>query len=470
MQMNSTAISLPRVRNLAATGLLAVAAFAAAVAPAHAATRRQQGTAAPDTIRGIVFDSLLHQPIPEATVQANAGTYSTLTDKEGRFTLVSPETIHHITVFHDFLDRSGLGSLQADVTAKTSHSMMILSTPSLATIWENICPGRELVKGRNGIIFGSVLAADGKTRLAGAQVRVSWSFNAPGAVGAAARSSDAKTDATGSYTACGAPPNNNVYVLGYSATLKSGAITVSGDTLPLRRVNLVLGDPGSTSTIRGVVNDPNNRPIAGATIDVDGVSGEAKTNDAGRFTIPGVPTGSRTMAIRSICCAPLYQSIAVMQDKTDEIQVSMLATSLAGVTVTGRQNVSHLQLDFEQRKREGFGTFKDSTEIVTHTSIRSIFQGIPSVTITGTDESAFDLFTPTQTMATNNPAQGCEMNVFIDGHKADTGILISLAKQQIAAIEVYVRQEFAPGQYISLQNNCGVVLVWTKLEFDKHKP
>ena len=42
--------------------------------------------------------------------------------------------------------------------------------------------------------------------------------------------------------------------------------------------------------------------------------------------------------------------------------------------------------------------------------------------------------------------------------------------EQIAAIEVYVRQEFAPGQYISLQNNCGVVLVWTKLEFDKHKP
>ena len=61
----------------------------------------------------------------------------------------------------------------------------------------------------------------------------------------------------------------------------------------------------------------------------------------------------------------------------------MLATSLPGVNITGRQNVSNLQLDFEQRRREGFGTFKDSTEIVRHTSIRSIFQGIPSLVITG---------------------------------------------------------------------------------------
>jgi hypothetical protein len=261
-----------------------------------------------------------------------------------------------------------------------------------------------------------------------------------------------------------------VYVLGYSSSLKSGALTVLGDTLPLRRVNLVLGEVGKTTTIHGTVRDAHDRPVSGATIDVDGVAAEVRTNADGRFVLNDVPTGSRTMAIRTIGYAPLFQPITVLQNQTDDIQITMVATALASVSVTGRQNVSHLQLDFEQRKREGFGTFKDSTEIVKHTSIRSIFQGIPSVSITGTDESAFDLFTPTQTMATNNPAQGCEMNIFIDGHPADTGILISLAKQQIAAIEVYVRQEFAPGQYISLQNNCGIVLVWTKLEFNKHRP
>jgi hypothetical protein len=318
-------------------------------------------------------------------------------------------------------------------------------------------------------VFGTVLAADGKTRLSGAQVRVSWDFNAPGASGAAARSADAKTDSTGTYYACGAPPNNNVYVLGYAATLKSGAITVEGDTLPLRRVNLVLGAYGRTATIHGVVRDPGNRPISGATIDVDGVAGETRTNSEGRFSVPDVPTGSRTMAIRTIGYAPLFQPITVMEDQTDPIDVTMVATALPGVAITGRQNVSHLQLDFEQRRREGFGTFKDSTEIMKSNSIRSVFQGIPSLVITGVDATAFSLFTPIQSMSGNNPAAGCPANVYIDGQISDTGVLISLPKDQIAAIEVYIRQEFAPAQYLLLSNNCGVVLVWTKLQFDKHK-
>jgi hypothetical protein len=468
MQMNEIAISQQRRRAIVPAGLIALAIMAGAAAPAHAAIGgAHTGPAAPDTIRGIVFDSLLHQPIPEATVQADAGTTSTMTDKEGRFTLIAPETIHRVTVFHDFLDRTGLGSLQAEVTAKTSHSMMVLSTPSLATIWAQLCPGRSLDKGRGGIVFGSVRAADARTRLSGAQVRVSWDFNAPSAVGVSARTSDTKTDSTGSYYACGAPPNNNVYVLGYSSTLRSGAITVPGDSLPLRRVDLVLGEFGKNATIHGIVRDPRKLPLDGATIDVDGVPGQTRTDGNGRFTMQNVPTGSRTIGIRSLGFAPMYQPITVLEKQNDEIQVDMLATALPGVNVTGRQNVSLLQLDFEQRKREGFGTFKDSTEIVKHTSIRSIFQGIPSLVITGVDASAFSLFTPGQSLSTPNPAGGCPANVYIDGKPSDTTVLISLSKEQIAAIEVYIRQEFAPAKYLLLSNNCGVVLVWTKLEFKK---
>ena len=119
--MNGIAISHPRLRVFFSTGLVAIAAFAGAAVPARASTGRlHPGSAAPDTIRGIVFDSLLHQPIPDATVQADDGAVSTMTDREGRFTLIAPETIHRVTVFHDFLDRSGLGSLQAAITEKTS--------------------------------------------------------------------------------------------------------------------------------------------------------------------------------------------------------------------------------------------------------------------------------------------------------------------------------------------------------------
>ena len=468
MQMNGMAnTNAVRWASLS-MGLVAIMALVGAAIPARASTGRPHSrSAVQDTIRGIVFDSLLHQPITDATVQADDGAVSTMTDREGRFTLIAPGKIRRVTVFHDFLDRSGLGSLQAIVTETTSHSMLILSTPSLATIWARLCPGRTLDKGRSGIVYGTVRAADARTRLSGAQVRVSWDFKAASAAGVTSRTSDAKTDSTGSYYACGAPPNDNVYVFGYSSTLRSGAVTTTGDTLPLRRVDLVLGESGKSAMIRGIVRDRYKNPLVGATIDVDGVDASVRTNTNGQFVVPNVPTGSRTMAVRALGYAPLFQPIAVLEKQNDELAVDMLAVSLPGVNITGRQNVSSLQLDFEQRKREGFGTFKDSTEIVKHTSIRSIFQGIPSLVITGVDVRSFGLFTPGQSLSTNNPAGGCPANVYIDGKPSDLGVLISLSKEQIAAIEVYIRQEFAPAQYLLLSNNCGVVLVWTKLQFKR---
>ena len=143
MQMNGIAIFPARLRVFVSTAAMTIAALAGAALPARALTY----PAPADTIRGIVFDSLLHQPIPDATVQADAGGVATTTDKEGRFTLMASETIHHVTVFHDFLDRTGLGSLQADVTPQTSHVMMVLSTPSLATIWGKLCGGDAARKG-----------------------------------------------------------------------------------------------------------------------------------------------------------------------------------------------------------------------------------------------------------------------------------------------------------------------------------
>ncbi len=470
MQMNGMAISRPRLAARLSCGLVALAVFAGAAAPARASTAR--AFAVRDTIRGIVFDSLLHQPIPDATVQSDAGGVATTTDKEGRFTLIAAETIHHVTVFHDFLDRSGLGSLQAEVTEKTSHSMMVMSTPSLATIWARVCGAMPLDRGRGGIVFGSVRAADGKTRLAGAQVRVSWDFEARTVQGVKpVRTSDTKTDGTGSYYACGTPPYSNVYVTGYSNTLRSGAITVPGDTLPLRRVDIVLGEDGKTATIHGVVRDPRKAPLSGATVDVDGVADAVRTDANGKFTVPNVPTGSRTIGIRSLSYAPLLQPITVLEGQNEDIQVDMLATSLSAVNINARQNLSLEAIDFEQRRREGFGTFIDSTTIQRNTSMRSNFQGIPSLVITGVDSKSFSLFTPVQSIQANgnNPAGGCPANIYIDGKPSDTDVLITLAKEQIAAIEVYIRQEFAPAKYLLLGNNCGVVLVWTKMQFSQLK-
>jgi hypothetical protein len=499
-QMNVMQTSRPTsssrcLRVLGSAALKTLSALLAAVparalpAPAHAAVTP------PDTIRGIVFDSLMHAPIEGASVQGDPGGATTMTDREGRFTLASPDTIRQVTVFHELLDRSGLGSLVARITSTTPRSMLVLSTPSFATIWSRLCPDKALDKGHAGIVFGVTRTADARTRVAGALVRVSWeqevkSASTPsparpatargvgtipieigGGRGRTAipvpRISDAKTDSTGTYYACGTPPSFSVYVAAYSSTLRSGGVVIQGDSLPLRRVDLVLGEDGKTSTIRGVVRDPAHAPIPSATVEVDGTTAITRTNAEGRFTLTGIPTGSRTLVVHALPFSPMMMPVDVVEKEGDAVQVDMVRqVTLPSVSVTGRQNLALVKLDYEQRRREGFGTFRDSTEIIKATSIRSVFQGIPSLTIAGKDQSAFYLFGPTQSMG-GDPAAGCHLNVYIDGVLADEAVLISLSKELIAAVEVYIRQEFAPAKYLLLNNNCGIVLVWTKLEFNK---
>ena len=138
------------------------------------------------------------------------------------------------------------------------------------------------------------------------------------------------------------------------------------------------------------------------------------------------------------------------------------------VNVTGRKNVSVTQLDFEQRRREGFGTFKDSTEDreVTHRFARSSREFRRSSSRASTN-SAFGLFTPASRSSTNNPAGGCPANVYIDGFAVgsrDSDFALERTDRGDRGVHP---SGICAGAIHPASNNCGVVLVWTKLEFKK---
>ena len=94
--------------------------------------------------------------------------------------------------------------------------------------------------------------------------------------------------------------------------------------------------------------------------------------------------------------------------------------------------------------------------------MRNVFEGIPSLEVTGRDQSAFNMFTPV--LSFSGP---CPVNVYLDGRKSGTEELQAFPKHQVAAVEVYVRQPSAPAKYRPTNNACGVVIVWTKMAFRK---
>jgi len=441
---------------------------AGALPPGSAA--HAMGRAFPDTVRGVVFDSLSRRPLAGATVMIEPTGQSVTTDDLGRFVAIANEKITRLTAFHAVLDRTGIGSLTT-VLGPELNPRVTIATPSATVAWERLCPGIPRPVGREGVVFGTARASDGTTRIARARIRITWD-KGPADRTTGIRQFEVRTDTIGTYYACGVPAEETAYIVGYSSDYASGNVAIAGDSLPLRKLDLTFGklkDAASgtfatTTTVTGFVRDERRRGIAEASVDIDGLEVGAKTDAAGRFRIANVPTGSRMVLARAVGYTPTAQPVDVLERNTEEVQLELTRSILLpNVTVTERLDVPVLRAEFDERKRIGFGAFLDSAAVARKTNVRNIFEGIPSLEVTGRDQTGFRLFTPQLSMQ----GGACAANVFLDGRKSDTFELHAFPKDWIVGVEVYVRQPNAPAKYRPMTNACGVVLVWTRQAFMK---
>ena len=440
--------------------LLSIAAVSGAGAPraaqAHVA---DAGRAAADTVRGIVFDSLLKAPLAGLTVMADIEGATSTTDEFGAFMLVTKGTIRRISAFGEFLDRTGIGSLSATLTAQSNRGAMILATPSIETVRARLCPGVKFEAGREAIIFGSARsAAKNSVLLSGVRIHASWDPGAPGDDPDRARVVDVKTDSTGNYYVCSVPPIAPVYVIAYSKQYNSGTIAVPGDSVPLRKQDLVLGAEGKTGTVRGIVRDTRRQGITTAIVDIDGVEIGTGTDAQGRFVIPNVPAGSRSLMARAIGYSPVITQVDVTEDNAPNVTIELTkSVFLPGVKVTERTAVPMMKADYEERKKLGFGTFIDTAQINPLHNTRSIFQGRAGLMIEGNP--------PQMTLYMSATTGYCQPTVKIDGFTSDTQVLAEYPKGNIAAVEIYTKASLAPAKYAPIMSTCGLILVWSKGSF-----
>jgi hypothetical protein len=267
-----------------------------------------------------------------------------------------------------------------------------------------------------------------------------------------------RTDSTGSYYACGVPPMTNVYVIVYSLELSPGTVGLPGDSLPVRRQDMVVGAPGQTGTIRGIVVRPSRAPLAGASVELDGLDGTVTTDASGKFQIMRAPTGIRSMLVRAVGYSPVLQAIDVTDRLADELRIELERNVfLPGVKVTERKRVPVLRQEFIERRRMGIGQFIDSTEIKPLYNVRSIFLARPGVQVQGN--------APDFTLYFNANGGYCQPLIYLDGFKSDTQVLEAMSKDRIVAVEIYLRPIEGPEKWAGVQRSCGAVLVWTKDSF-----
>ena len=117
-------------------------------------------------------------------------------------------------------------------------------------------------------------------------------------------------------------------------------------TLTLCLFLLLFGASWANATVfgalRGIVHDPQHRPVAGATVTLEAAHSDLRfstvSNQAGEFTLPAIPLGDYTIAIGKTGFEPLRQTLTVNSDSSLTLHY-MLEVASVSQTV----NVSAIQ-------------------------------------------------------------------------------------------------------------------------------
>jgi hypothetical protein len=424
-----------------------------------------QSAPAADTIRGLAYDSLSWQPLAGALVTAEPGGESAVSDSAGRFTIVSLRRVDRLVAFHERADRLGLGELVAiRPEGPGGWARPIIATPGINVLWARLCaPARRPGGGNGGIVFGSILAADGTTRVAGLGVVLQWeSVRSLADTVKRMESITTRSDSLGNYVFCGVQDFGPAAVVASSSTWRSGNVLVEASPSSVRRRDLVVGPTagdGAFATVQGRVIDESGASVAGATISIDGFVADIASGPNGRFTLANVPTGSRMASARRVGFLTNAVALDLTAKGVTDLEIAIertAATNLERVVTRDARPLTRDARELDERKSANKGRFLDSTYFIGYPSTRLALSAAPGIRPqVGRAPSDFVL----------RGRSDCLATLWVNGVREPNefdSMLSRLPKDALAAVEIYPSENTAPSRFQTPGNTCAVVLVWTK--------
>jgi len=432
------------------------------------------------TVTGTVYDSLLQSPLIRATVSLLNSSRSTQTDDRGRFVLDGvPAGMQAVSFWRSDLDSIGLSSFVTKVKVDSGRTVSVaLAVPSHATFWRAACGrGPSRASPDSGLVFGTVTDAETGHRLAGAQVAFSWlavEQERPRQWVIERPRRTLTTDSVGAYYLCGAPVEYLLAARARVGAFASGLIEVLVDIRGISRRDLAVSreavpgpaDSGAgrrgLATLIGTVRGERGGLLPGAYASLEDGTGRAEVDSMGRFVMQGLPSGTQMLMVRRIGYFASRQPIDLRNRDTVRVAVAMAeATILDTIRVTASPDFSSIVDEIDERRRSGFGYLMGPEEIRRSSSVRSAIGAVPLLEVRGSPGN----FTVQVRMVRSIWGTAfCTPEIVIDRFPADAEQLSSLNPRDLFAIEIYthVNAGLLMASYVSMNENCGAILVWTR--------
>jgi hypothetical protein len=442
-----------------------------------------------DTVTGVVFDSLVREPLAGALVGARPHVAVAVADERGRFELISDSLVQQLVVHHASLDVMGLDGIGARrPDGATRWRDVRLATPSYATLQRAVCPSAapfdDELNASRAILVGSTrraptsAASTTPVLLAGVDVQVAWA--APD--GRVVTPRRTRTDSLGTWAVCDVPRTTELTVTAISVEYESGVVRLASDAHAVRRVDLLLGATGDRlgGVLRGRIVDDTGFPVDGARVAVDGVTGAQAVADRwGEFRLAAVPLGTRMVSAQAVGHAPVAQVVDVTATESAPLSITLpRVTRLeqvrdgqrVAIPVRVTDSVASPRAAFEARRRAAIDPDRalvaGAAEVRSAGSLSALFAGLPWIavrpviraggTIAGGD--------PSDWAVSMRGAGNCRVHVFVDGAPSSIDRVNALPFTLLEGIEGYANRAAAPAAFAGATSgrDCALVLVWTR--------
>jgi hypothetical protein len=423
-----------------------------------------------------------HRALDGALVQIVADSSrfskSVNSDSVGRFRFDSvPVGSYIIGFFHPTLDSLGLELSPRRVVVKQGAELRAdLMIPSAWTIETQLCRGTPM-RDSTGLLLGHIRDADSQQPRVGT-VTVLWEELSIGKDGMKQERQQipTKTDAMGWFALCGVPSDAELSAFAVAGDEESGSVPIrvpaggllmrdfqvshadstvavyaAGDTTPLSARKPIATLRRGSARLSGVVRDHKGKPVNNASVSIPGTGLEARTQDAGAYSLSNLPAGTQPVEVRVIGREPKNVTVDLARNRltTLDITLDRPVQTLDAVKVygTGSSRIA----EFERRVKAGWGHILTPADIERRHAFQTtdLFRTIPGVRVVPGRFGNVLLL------------RNCRPTVYVNGMRMDDNAATEIDQlanpEEITGVEVYTTAS-RPVEFWG--NNCGSVVIW----------